>query len=67
MAHFAGFKQVNEIEAASLMGSLETIAYYVSRYGGGQGQALILFLNQFSALHSICQHFYNYCVFSFCI
>ena len=63
MAHFAGFKQVNEIEAASLMatfighnlsvndalqrvqqadpickGSLETIAYYVSRYGGGQGQ-----------------------------
>ena len=71
----ASFKQVNEIEAASLMAtfighglsvadslqrvqqadpicknSLDTIAYYVSRYGGGQGQALILFLSQFSCL-----------------
>ena len=70
-----GFKQVNEIEAASLMAELmkhgkslndalaqveksdplckpqlQAIAYYVSRYGGGEQQGLVLFLNDFSAL-----------------
>ena len=74
-AQNASFKQVNEVEAASLMStfmnhgdtlaaalakvkeadpqckaSLETIAYYVSRYGGGHGQALVSFLSSFSGL-----------------
>eukprot|EP00435_Cladocopium_sp_Y103_P053726 s2435_g17.t1 len=70
-----GFKQVNEIEAASLMAELmkhgkslndalaqvekcdplcqpqlQAIAYYVSRYGGGDQQGLVQFLNQCRAL-----------------
>ena len=70
-----GFKQMNEIEAASLMAELmkhgstlkdalaqversdplcktqlPAIAYYVSRYGGGDQQGLICFLKEWSAL-----------------